>query len=71
MNVQPGLAGDERFLVLATIAVEAVLEKEDEVLRAFADGQEKVCLLYADYLQRAALTRRAPIRSPRRERSGR
>lgn len=56
MNIAPGAADDERLRVLATIAVEAVLEKEDEVLSAFAAGQERVRLLYADYLQRAELT---------------
>jgi TetR/AcrR family acrAB operon transcriptional repressor len=55
-EVRSGMAGGERLLVLTTITVEAVLEKEEEVLRAFAAGQEKVRSLYADYLRRNALT---------------
>ncbi len=56
LDAQSVIANDERLRVVATVAVEAVFEKEDEVLKAFAASQEKVRLLYVGYLQRNALT---------------
>ena len=56
LDAQSVIADDEHLRVVAMVAVEAVFEKEDEVLKAFAASQEKVRLLYVGYLQRNALT---------------
>lgn len=48
-DIQASLMADERFPIFATIGIEALLE-EGDVTKAFAMGQERVRLLYANYL---------------------
>lgn len=54
-SAQLAITADDRSRILATVGIEAAFEKEADVLKAFADRQQKVRVLYADYLQRNGL----------------
>ncbi len=54
VQAQSTLMVESRYQVFATVGVEALID-QDDVLKSFADGQERVRLLYADYFRDHAL----------------
>lgn len=54
VRAQSELMVDSRYQVFATVGVEALID-QDDVLKSFAAGQERVRLLYADYFRDHAM----------------